>query len=98
MERIGLAFEAGLRPKEVVECVRYAEELGYHSAWVTEGHLGDQFTILTACALATERILLGTAVSSIFVRSAHTIAMAAACVDEYSGGRIGECSGSGNTT
>ena len=88
MERVGVAFEAGLRPKEIVECVQYAEELGYESAWMTEGHAGDQFTILTACALATQRILLGTAVSSVFVRSAPTIAMASACVDEYSGGRF----------
>ena len=88
MERVGVAFEAGLRPKEIVECVKYAEELGYESAWMTEGHAGDQFTILTACALATQRILLGTAVSSVFVRSAPTIAMASACVDEYSGGRF----------
>ncbi len=88
MERIGVGFEAGLRPKEIMECVRDAEELGYESAWVTEGHAGDQFSILTACALATDHILLGTAISSIFVRGAPTIAMAAACVDEYSDGRF----------
>jgi alkanesulfonate monooxygenase SsuD/methylene tetrahydromethanopterin reductase-like flavin-dependent oxidoreductase (luciferase family) len=49
-----------------------------------EGHGGDQFAILTACALATTRIRLGTAVSSVFVRSVPTIAMAAATVDHLS--------------
>lgn len=88
MERIGVAFGAGLTPLEIVDCVRAAEELGYESAWMTEGHGGDQFSILTACALATRRIRLGTAISSVFVRSAPTIAMAAACVDYYSGGRL----------
>jgi alkanesulfonate monooxygenase SsuD/methylene tetrahydromethanopterin reductase-like flavin-dependent oxidoreductase (luciferase family) len=39
---------------------------------------------LTACALATTRIRLGTAISSVFVRSAPTIAMAAATVDHLS--------------
>jgi alkanesulfonate monooxygenase SsuD/methylene tetrahydromethanopterin reductase-like flavin-dependent oxidoreductase (luciferase family) len=61
-----------------------AEQLGYESAWVAEGHGGDQFAILSACAVATERILLGTSISSVFVRSAPTIAMAAATVDDLS--------------
>ncbi|MYC33703.1 MAG: LLM class flavin-dependent oxidoreductase [Chloroflexi bacterium] len=89
MERIGVAFTGGgMSPPEVVQCVQLAEELGYESAWVAEGHGGDQFSILTACALATSRIRLGTSISSVYVRSAPTIAMAAACVDHYSQGRF----------
>jgi alkanesulfonate monooxygenase SsuD/methylene tetrahydromethanopterin reductase-like flavin-dependent oxidoreductase (luciferase family) len=88
MERVGVAFTGGLAPSDVVECVRLAEELGYESAWVAEGHGGDQFSILTASALATSRILLGTGISSVFVRSAPTIAMAAASVDHFSRGRF----------
>jgi probable F420-dependent oxidoreductase len=88
MERIGVAFSGGLPPREIVECVTLAESLGYHSAWVAEGHGGDQFAILAACAVATQRILLGTSISSVFVRSAPTIAMAAATVDQLSGGRF----------
>ncbi len=89
MDRIGVAFTGGgMSPPDVVRCVQLAEELGYESAWVAEGHGGDQFSILTACALATSRIQLGTSISSVFVRSAPTIAMAAACVDHYSQGRF----------
>ena len=77
-----------MTPPEIVECVKLAEELGYESAWVAEGHGGDQFSILTACALATSRIRLGTSISSVYVRSAPTIAMAAACVDHFSNGRF----------
>src|SRR5262245_1861608 len=84
MARIGLALGGGLAPEEIVDCVKLAEELGYESAWMLEGHGGDQFSLLTACALATRRILLGTSISSVFVRSAPTIAMAAACVDHFS--------------
>jgi probable F420-dependent oxidoreductase len=84
MERIGLAISGGLSPLEIVECVKLAEELGYESAWVAEGHGGDQFAILAACALATTRIRLGTSISSVFVRSVPTIAMAAATVDHLS--------------
>ena len=88
MERVGVAFVGSWTPTEIVELVKLAEELGYESAWVAEGHGGDQFSILTACAVATERILLGTCITSVFVRSAPTIAMAAACVDYYSQGRF----------
>ena len=88
MERIGVGFSRSLAPTDLVECVKLAEELGYESAWVAEGHGGDQFSILTACALATRKILLGTSISSVFVRSAPTVAMATACVDHYSGGRF----------
>ena len=89
MDRIGVAFTGGgMSPPDVVRCVQLAEELGYESAWVAEGHGGDQFSILTACAVATSRIKLGTSISSVYVRSAPTIAMAAACVDHYSQGRF----------
>jgi alkanesulfonate monooxygenase SsuD/methylene tetrahydromethanopterin reductase-like flavin-dependent oxidoreductase (luciferase family) len=86
--RIGLALTGGLAPGDAVACVQLAEELGYESAWVAEGHGGDQFAILAACAMATRRIGLGTSISSVFVRSAPTIAMAAATVDDLSGGRL----------
>ena len=59
MERVGVSVSAGLQPKEIVKCVKYAEELGYESAWMPEAHSGDQFTILTACALATKLRFLG---------------------------------------
>ncbi len=88
MERTGVALSMGLPPRDIVECVRLAEELGYESAWMAEGHGGDQFSILTACAVATEKILLGTSITSVFVRTPPTIAMAAACVDHFSKGRF----------
>ena len=87
MERIGVSFLGGVPLADMVECVQLAEELGYESAWMAEGHGGDQFSILTSWALSTKTILLGTSISSVFVRSAPTIAMAAACVDHFSGGR-----------
>src|SRR5438132_11031005 len=88
MERLGVAFLGDLAPPDFVRCVELAEELGYESAWMAEGRCGDQFSILTACALATSRILLGTSITSVFVRSAPTIGMAAATVDYFSNGRF----------
>jgi alkanesulfonate monooxygenase SsuD/methylene tetrahydromethanopterin reductase-like flavin-dependent oxidoreductase (luciferase family) len=88
MEHLGIALGSGIAPGEIVEAVKLAEAIGYDSAWMVEGHGGEQFSILTACALATQRMQLGTAISSVFVRSAPTIAMAAACLDHFSGGRF----------
>lgn len=88
MSRIGIAFSGGLTATEIADCAERAEALGYESVWVAEGHGGDQFAILAACALRTRRVRLGTAITSVFVRTAPTIAMAAAAVDELSGGRF----------
>jgi alkanesulfonate monooxygenase SsuD/methylene tetrahydromethanopterin reductase-like flavin-dependent oxidoreductase (luciferase family) len=88
MNRIGIAFSGGPSPSEIVDCVKLAEALGYESAWVAEGHGGDQFAVLAACAVQTSRILFGTSITSVFVRTAPTIAMAAATVDELSAGRF----------
>jgi probable F420-dependent oxidoreductase len=88
MSRIGVAFSGGLAPADIVDCVKLAEALGYESAWVAEGHGGDQFAILGACAVATRKIRLGTSISSVFVRSAPTIGMAAATVDQLADGRF----------
>jgi probable F420-dependent oxidoreductase len=88
MSRLGIAFSGGASPAEIVDCVKLAEELGYESAWVAEGHGGDQFAVLAACARETSRIGLGTSITSVFVRTAPTIAMAAATVDDLSAGRF----------
>lgn len=86
--RLGVAFSGGPGPAEIAECIGLAEALGYESAWVAEGHGGDQFAVLSAAAMQTSRILLGTSITSVFVRTAPTIAMAAATVDDVSRGRF----------
>src|SRR5947209_6575881 len=88
MSSIGIAISGGPDPSEIVELVKLAETLGYDSAWVAEGHGRDQFAVLAACAVQTSRIRLGTAFSSVFVRTAPTIAMAAATLDSLSNGRF----------
>jgi alkanesulfonate monooxygenase SsuD/methylene tetrahydromethanopterin reductase-like flavin-dependent oxidoreductase (luciferase family) len=88
MKRLGIAFSGGASPAEIVDCVKLAEGLGYESAWIAEGHGGDQFAVLAACARETSRIGLGTGITSVFVRTAPTIAMAAATVDDVSAGRF----------
>ena len=88
MSRIGIAISGGPNPADIIDLVVLAESLGYASAWVAEGHGGDQFAILAACAMRTSRITLGTSISSVFVRTAPTIAMAASTIADLSGGRF----------
>ena len=88
MSRIGIAVSGGPNPADIVDLVVLAESLGYESAWVAEGHGGDQFAILAACATRTSRIRLGTSISSVFVRTAPTIAMAASTIADLSDGRF----------
>jgi len=88
MNKLGVAISGGPSPREIVRLGVLAEELGYESVWVAEGHGGDQFAILSAIAGATSRIRLGTSITSLFVRTAPTIAMAAASVDDISNGRF----------
>ncbi|MGI9424970.1 MAG: LLM class flavin-dependent oxidoreductase, partial [Hyphomicrobiaceae bacterium] len=88
MARIGIGFSGGPTASEIVSCVQVAEGLGYESAWVAEGHGGDQFAILSACAVNTSCIQLGTDITSVFVRTVPTIAMAAMTVDQLSSGRF----------
>src|SRR6185437_15606592 len=78
----------GPNPADAVNLVVLAESLGYESAWIAEGHGGDQFAMLAACAARTARIRLGTSISSVFVRTAPTIAMAASTIADLSGGRF----------
>jgi 5,10-methylenetetrahydromethanopterin reductase len=88
MSKIGIAISGGPNPAEMIDLVVLAENLGYESAWVAEGHGGDQFAILAACAMRTSRIQLGTSISSVFVRTAPTIAMAASTLADLSNGRF----------
>ena len=84
---LGFVTSGGLQPRDAVKCIQRAEILGYTSAWMAEGHGGDQFAILSAAAVQTSTITLGTCISSVFVRSAPTVAMAALTLDDLSHGR-----------
>jgi len=88
MARLAIAVSGGPKPAEIVSLLKLAEDLGYESGWVAEGHGGDQFAVLAAVAAQTTTLKLGTAISSVFVRTAPTIAMAAATLDDLSDGRF----------
>ena len=88
MQKLGFWLPSIAPPQDLPAFAKRAEELGYDSVWASEGRHGDQFSLLTACALNTSTIKLGTNIASVFTRSAPLLGMAAATVDAFSGGRM----------
>ncbi|GAA4925037.1 alkanesulfonate monooxygenase SsuD/methylene tetrahydromethanopterin reductase-like flavin-dependent oxidoreductase (luciferase family) [Actinomycetospora succinea] len=72
----------------VLHLARRAEELGYDTFTVAEAWGWDAGVLLAEVAGATGRIALGVSVINTWGRSAGTIAMLAASLDEVSGGRF----------
>ncbi len=80
---------------DVVSVVRYAEELGYNTAWLSD-RLRDTYVNLTACALATSKIGLATGMVNPFTRHPVINARAVATLDELSNGRMSMGFAAGN--
>ena len=93
-----IPWPEGIEPKKVLdqttEEVVYAEELGFHSAWVAEHHfsrygLGSSSLVFSASVAAqTKRIRLGTAILVPPLHHPIKLAEDAATLDVVSGGRL----------
>jgi alkanesulfonate monooxygenase SsuD/methylene tetrahydromethanopterin reductase-like flavin-dependent oxidoreductase (luciferase family) len=68
--------------------VRRAEQLGYEAAYVTHIAGRESLTVVTAYAMRTERIRVGTGVVPTYSRTPATMAQTAATIDDLSGGRL----------
>jgi len=89
MDQIGMAFLDRPTPQEQVRLVKYIEELGYTSAWITETRLArDAFSILGAFAATTSRITLGTGIVNSWTRGPALMAVTFATLNELAPGRI----------
>ncbi len=86
--RTGCFVSTGRSLDQAIARVKLAESLGYDSALVTHIAGRESLTIVTAYALATERIRVGTGVVPIYTRTPVTMAQTAATIDELSGGRL----------
>lgn len=84
---VGSFIAAGKSLERTVGRVKRAEELGYHSAYVTHIAGRDSLAVLGAYAAGTERIKLGTGVLPIYSRTPVATAQSFATLDEFSGGR-----------
>lgn len=84
----GCFISTGRSLDAAIERVKLAESLGYESVYVTHIAGRESLTVLTAYALATSRIRVGTGVVPIYTRTPATMAQTAATIDELSGGRL----------
>ena len=74
---------------QYVELARQAESLGFDQFWVSNDlFLRSAGVILTAAALNTERIEVGSCILNPYTMNTAEIAMLAATLDEVSGGRF----------
>src|SRR2546422_7528494 len=87
--RIGIALPAleGRPYADLLTAVTLAEECGYELVLVPEAWGRDATVVLGALAARTTRIGIGTGIVNVYSRSPALIAMAAATLDEISGGR-----------
>lgn len=72
----------------LVDAAVLADELGYEAVLVPEGWAWDATVVLAEIATRTRHIRIATGVASVWGRSAATLAMAAATLDDMSGGRF----------
>lgn len=73
---------------EITELTSRAESMGYDRVWIIETNDRDAFAVATEMALATERIVIGTNIVSVFTRTPTLLAMGAFTLDEISDGRF----------
>jgi len=74
--------------RDMVEIVQTAEQTGYKALFLPESTGREAFSTLAALARHTEVLRLGTGVVTIVARPLPTTVMAAATVDQISGGRL----------
>jgi alkanesulfonate monooxygenase SsuD/methylene tetrahydromethanopterin reductase-like flavin-dependent oxidoreductase (luciferase family) len=84
----GCFISTGHSLGDAIERVKLAESLGYASVYVTHIAGRESLTVLTAYALSTSSIRVGTGVVPIYTRTPATMAQTAATIDELSGGRL----------
>lgn len=87
--RFSIRLNNDLPANEYVAMARAAEEAGFDQFWVSHDlFLRSSPVILTAVALATTRIEIGTCILNPYTVHPSEIAMTAATLDEVSGGRF----------
>ncbi|WP_317986000.1 LLM class flavin-dependent oxidoreductase [Streptomyces sp. 5-10] len=98
--RVGVRIPPCDRVDRLALTARRAEELGFDQVWFPDSQLlwRDVFTALTAAALGTERIGLGSAVTNLVTRHPAVVASAARSVAELAPGRFTLGLGVGNSS
>ena len=88
--RSGVVLQAAYEPEVFEQMVGTIEELGFDHLWLTDSslHARNPYAYLTLAARRSSRLLLGTAVTNPVTRHPAITSVAAATIDEISGGRM----------
>lgn len=87
--KLGLGFLGGPDLRALAKIGRAAERAGFDSLWHAETRITrDSVTALTALALATDRVRLGSAAINVFTRGAALTAITWAALAECAPGRV----------
>src|SRR5580693_5344192 len=84
----GCFISTGRSLEQAIERAKLAESLGYESVYTTHIAGRESLTVLTAYAMSTSRIRLGSGVVPIYTRTPATMAQTAATIDDLSDGRL----------
>lgn len=85
---VGCFVSPGRSLERALDRVKLADSLGFEAAFTTHIAGAESLTLLTAYALATERIRVGTAVVPIYTRTPATMAQTAATIDSLAPQRL----------
>ncbi len=89
MERAGLYLQDAHDIRDGVDCVRYAEEMGFEAVWQAESRLvRDAIVPMAAYAAATERIIVGSGVINNWTRNIGLLASTFLTLDDLAPNRI----------
>lgn len=88
--KFSLRFNSGMGPvHDVLRWMQMAEDAGFDAVWYCQDLLcRDAWVVLSAAAARTSRIKIGTAIVNPFTADPAEIGMAAATLQELSGGRF----------
>ncbi|MBM3145812.1 MAG: LLM class flavin-dependent oxidoreductase [Chloroflexi bacterium] len=89
MKRVGLYLQDAHDIRDGVDCVRYAEEMGFEAVWQAESRLvRDAIVPMAAYAAATERIHVGSGVINNWTRNIGLLASTFLTLDDLAPNRI----------
>lgn len=95
--QFGVGFKGENDINSTIAYAKIADDLGYQQCWVAEDYFfAGAFTMATACAANTKNINIGIGVLNPFTRHPALIAMEAAALYYFSGGRLTLGLGSSN--
>jgi alkanesulfonate monooxygenase SsuD/methylene tetrahydromethanopterin reductase-like flavin-dependent oxidoreductase (luciferase family) len=89
MDRIALSFSPlrDAQPDEILEWSRQAEARGFAGVFIPES-FNDSLAYAQAVGQATTKLLVGTAITNVYLRHPTLLAQQAAAVQAFSGGRL----------